>query len=231
MPSKFSNFIESWVWFLDLVFHIPNFLFLFFQKKIQRESNSIYQHTTQYWKFCKHQLHCITNEIDDSKPEVHLLATFLKKWNLFHEFISILQYWKFVKCFQKIAKVVEFTLEQKHFQIFPKFLTKKWKILFGKNRWNFAWLKKKNNTSTQKEVNLKKRVWKQVNFLVQILARDQFLVITRIQFFNFQIMQHRMLKLEIDSRTRRKNGLAIENKGFQFPLVLGKYHLFVISTK
>jgi len=102
---------------------------------------------------------------------------------------------------------------------------------FWKKSLKFCMIKKENNTSTQKEVNLKKRVWKQVNFLVQILARDQFLVITRVQFFNFQVMQHRMLKLEIDSRTRRKNGLAIENKGFQFPLVLGKYHLFVISTK
>jgi hypothetical protein len=71
-------------------------------------------------------------KIDDSKLEVYLLATFLKKWNLYQGFISILRYWKFGKCFQKISEVVEFTLKQKKIQSFPKNLSKKWKIYFWK---------------------------------------------------------------------------------------------------
>jgi hypothetical protein len=80
-------------------------------------------------------------KIDDSKLEVHLLATFLKKWNLYQGFISILWYWKFGKCFQKISKVVEFTLEQKKFQSFPKNLSKKW-IFFWKYTLKICMIKK-----------------------------------------------------------------------------------------
>jgi len=43
-------------------------------------------------------------KIDDSKPKVHLFVTFLKKWDLYHDFISILQDSKFVKCFEKMSK-------------------------------------------------------------------------------------------------------------------------------
>jgi hypothetical protein len=44
-------------------------------------------------------------------------------------------------------------------------------------------------------------------------------------------MQHKMLELEIGLKIGPKIGVGIENKGFQFPRVLGGYHLFVISTK
>jgi len=66
---------------------------------------------------------------------------------------------------KKLAKVVEFTLEQKYFQIFPKFLTKRWKIVFGKNHWKFAWLKKKKKKKfKKKKIKLKKKNLKENKF-------------------------------------------------------------------
>jgi len=85
-------------------------------------------------------------KIDDFKLEVYLLATFLKKWNLYQGFISILQYWKFGKCFQKINEVIEFTLGKKNSKAFPKICQKNENFVFGNIHWKFAWLKKKNNT-------------------------------------------------------------------------------------
>jgi len=43
-------------------------------------------------------------------------------------------------------------------------------------------------------------------------------------------MQHKMLELEIGLKIGPKIRLRIENKCFQFPRILGGYHLFVIST-
>jgi hypothetical protein len=51
---------------------------------------------------------------------------------------------------------------------------------------------------TQRSKPTRKKAWKQVFFIVWILARDQFLVLTKkIKKFNFQVMQHKMLELEI----------------------------------
>jgi hypothetical protein len=42
----------------------------------------------------------------------------------------------------------------------------------------------------------------------------------KIKKNNFQVMQHKMLELEISFKIGPKTGLHIENKGFQFPRVL-----------
>ncbi len=81
---------------------------------------------------------------------------------------------------RNLAKVVEFTLEQKTFQSFPKILSKKWGIVFWKYTLKICMIKKENNTWIRKEVNLQeKRLGSKFSFKVWILARDQFLVLTK----------------------------------------------------
>ncbi len=79
-------------------------------------------------------------KIDDSKLKVYLPTTFLKKWNFYQGFISIFENLAIVS--KKLAKVVEFTLEQKKFQSFPKKLSKKWGICFWKYTLKICMIKK-----------------------------------------------------------------------------------------
>ncbi len=176
-----------WLWTCSFTFLNLNFWQIF--KKNPHGVRFYLPHKTQYWKFCKHQ-HCITNENwwfqTISIPTCNILEKNKICIKFSFQFCDIENLENVLK---KLAKVVEFTLEQKKFQCFPKILSKKRGILFGKRHWKFAWVEKKNNTWIHKEINLQKKSFGSKLFvLVWTLTRDQFLGLTRIKIFNFQVM-------------------------------------------
>lgn len=80
-------------------------------------------------------------KIDDSKPKVHLFATFLKKSNLYRDFIQFCKIQNLSNVSKKLAQVVEFTLKL-NISMLSQIFVKKMKKSFWKKSLKFCMIKK-----------------------------------------------------------------------------------------